>query len=203
MMILIGIVPGYFALDMSKSPAKMQSNLAQVEKIIQTIDATKLSGDEQVYLSTINSKIDSLSAIYASVLATLANDDRRVDQVKELTISETLTKAAQLKANDMVNKGYFAHTSPEGLSPWYWFDLAGYDYKYAGENLAVNFADSVDVNKAWMNSPLHRANIVNKRFTEMGIAMATGTYNGREAVYVVQMFGTPIINIASSNKTGF
>ena len=63
MMILIGIVPGYFALDMSKSPAKMQSNLAQVEKIIQTIDATKLSGDEQVYLSTINSKIDSLSAI--------------------------------------------------------------------------------------------------------------------------------------------
>ncbi len=136
--------------------------------------------------------LDSFSAIYASVLATLANDGRQVEQTPELTISDLLTEAAQMKANDMVAKNYFAHNSPEGLTSWYWFDLVGYDYQYAGENLAVNFTESADVNQAWMNSPLHRANILNKKFTEIGIGTATGTYDGRPAIYVVQMFGTPI-----------
>jgi PiT family inorganic phosphate transporter len=63
MMILIGIVPGYFALDMSKSPAVMKSNLMQIERIIQTIDTTKLENTEQISLTTINTKIDTLSGI--------------------------------------------------------------------------------------------------------------------------------------------
>jgi len=137
--------------------------------------------------------LDSFSAIYASVLAVLANNNRRVEQTTELKTNELLVQAAQLKANDMVKKNYFAHISPEGLSPWYWMDQVGYDYQYAGENLAVNFSESEDVSRAWMNSPLHRANILNKKFTEIGIAMATGTYQGREAVYVVQMFGSPAL----------
>jgi len=72
MMILIGIVPGYFAVDMSKSPVIMKSNLVQVEKIIHTIDTTRLAGVEQIYLSTINTKIDSLLAI----LSTTASFDQ-------------------------------------------------------------------------------------------------------------------------------
>lgn len=63
MMILIGIVPDYFALDMSKSPAVMKSNLMQIERIIQTIDTTKLENTEQISLTTINTKIDTLSGI--------------------------------------------------------------------------------------------------------------------------------------------
>lgn len=131
---------------------------------------------------------DFLAAVYAETLVTLANKSR----VIELKVNPVLVKAAQNKADDMAAKGYFSHVTPEGKTPWQWISEAGYNYVYAGENLAVNFTESEDVNKAWLNSPTHRANIVNTKFTEIGIATAEGLYNGRKATYVVQMFGTPI-----------
>jgi uncharacterized protein YkwD len=135
--------------------------------------------------------LDSLSAIYASVLVSLTNQNRAAANVSQLTVSPILEKAAQMKADDMAAKGYFAHNTPEGFTPWYWFDLAGYKYIYAGENLAVNFENSSDVETAWMNSPGHFLNIMNPKFTEIGIATSTGIYKGRSAVFVVQMFGAP------------
>jgi hypothetical protein len=91
----------------------------------------------------------------------------------------------------MAEKGYFSHTGPDGAQPWKWFREAGYRYEYAGENLAVNFNESEDVVNAWMKSPTHRANILKHDFTEVGIGVATGTYKGKEAVFVVQFFGKP------------
>jgi len=134
---------------------------------------------------------DSLSAIYASVLVNLTNKDRARENISELKVSPILEKAAQMKADDMASKGYFAHNTPEGLTPWYWFTLAGYKYAFAGENLAVNFEESEDVQTAWMNSRGHFLNIMNPKYTEIGIATSTGIYKGREAVFVVQMFGSP------------
>lgn len=135
--------------------------------------------------------LDSLSAIYGSVLVSLTNKDRVRANLSELKVNPILEKAAQLKANDMASKGYFAHNTPEGKTPWYWFKEAGYDYAYAGENLAVNFKDSEEVITAWQNSKSHFLNIVNPKFTEIGIATSTGTYKGREAIFVVQLFGRP------------
>ena len=135
--------------------------------------------------------LDSLSAIYASVLVNLANKDRVDADVSELAVNPVLEKAAQMKADDMANRSYFAHNTPEGFSPWYWLEQAGYKYIYAGENLAVNFENSEDIETAWMNSRSHFLNIVNPKFTEIGIATSTGIYKGREAIFVVQMFGTP------------
>lgn len=135
--------------------------------------------------------LDSLSAIYASVLVSLTNKDRVAANLSELKVNPLLEKAAQMKADDMAAKGYFAHNTPEGLTPWYWFKEAGYKYVYAGENLAVNFENSEDVETAWMNSKGHFLNIVNPKYTEIGIATSTGTYKGRTAIFVVQMFGTP------------
>lgn len=132
-----------------------------------------------------------LASVIPSVLIDLTNTDRRSEQKSFLVISPLLQKAAEAKARDMAAKGYFAHTSPEGLTPWHWFETAGYVFSYAGENLAVNFSDSRDVNNAWMNSPGHRANILNKNFTEIGIAAAKGFYQGQETIFVVQMFGRP------------
>ncbi len=132
-----------------------------------------------------------LSAVITSVLVDLTNSNRINQNIAPLVQNETLAYAAQLKANDMASKSYFAHTSPEGRSPWYWFKEGGYEFLYAGENLAVNFNDSSDVVLAWMNSEGHRANIMNDKFTEIGIAMAPGYYNGRETIYVVQLFGRP------------
>ena len=134
---------------------------------------------------------DSLSAIYASVLVNLTNKDRVAANISELKVNPALEKAAQMKANDMATRGYFAHNTPEGLTPWYWIELAGYKYVYAGENLAVNFENSEDVQTAWKNSRGHFLNIINPKYTEIGIATSTGIYKGRTAIFVVQMFGAP------------
>jgi len=135
--------------------------------------------------------LDSLSAVYASVLVNLTNQNRTTANVSELTVNPLLEKAAQMKADDMAAKGYFAHNTPEGLTPWYWFEKAGYKYSYAGENLAVNFENSDEVETAWMNSPGHFMNIMNPKYTEIGIATSTGIYKGKQAIFVVQLFGTP------------
>ncbi len=133
-----------------------------------------------------------LSAVLPGVLIDSANSSRGSQNLPELKYSEALTRAAQMKADDMAAKGYFAHNSPEGITPWHWFREAGYDFVYAGENLAVNFYDSEPVHQAWMNSPGHRANILNGNFTEIGIATKEGFYEGRPTIFVVQEFGQPL-----------
>lgn len=130
--------------------------------------------------------------IVANVLVDETNQNRTTNNDHALTVSPLLTAAAQEKANDMVANNYFAHTSPTGVTPWYWFEKVGYNFTYAGENLAVNFSDSQDVTNAWMNSPDHRANILNSDFTQIGIATAQGTFEGHPATYVVELFGTPV-----------
>lgn len=131
------------------------------------------------------------AAIVPSVLADFANDDRRTLSLGQLQWNPVLAEAAREKAEDMAQKGYFAHTSPEGITPWSWFKKAGYRYRYAGENLAVYFSDSWDVHRAWMDSEGHRANILSGKFTEIGIAAAKGIYQGRETIFVVELFGKP------------
>jgi uncharacterized protein YkwD len=91
----------------------------------------------------------------------------------------------------MAAKSYFAHVSPEGVKPWHWLDVAGYRYDYAGENLALNFTDSQDVADAWMRSPTHRSNLLKSAYTEIGTGVATGTYQGSEAVFIVQLYARP------------
>jgi uncharacterized protein YkwD len=135
--------------------------------------------------------IPSLASIQSAFLVDLANEDRADLGLKELAINDKLVTAANLKASDMADKSYFAHVSPEGKTPWYWIGQAGYAYIYAGENLAVNFDESKDVENAWMNSPTHKANIVNNKYTEIGIATAEGMYKGEKTIFVVQMFGSP------------
>jgi hypothetical protein len=139
------------------------------------------------------------AAVITSMLVDLANTDRSSNHVGTLIENPALTAIAQAKANDMAKKGYFAHTSPEGKSPWYWFTQGGYVFSYAGENLAVDFSDSADVERAWMNSPTHRANLLNQHFTEIGIATAVGTYEGHQTTFVVQEFATPAANTPVRN----
>ena len=141
-----------------------------------------------------------LAAVLPGVLTDMANDTREIYALGDLKISPTLEYAAKLKAIDMASKGYFAHNSPEGNTPWHWFDLAGYRYIYAGENLASHFSDSREVHDAWVSSPTHRANIINGNFTEIGIATAEGYFEGVPTTFVVQMFGRPLV-VASEART--
>lgn len=140
----------------------------------------------------MQSYTDFLASVYPDVLVSYANEARKdIQNEGALSVNPLLEKAAQLKAQDMAAKGYFSHNSPDGKTPWYWFDFIGYSFKYAGENLAINFQDSKEVNDAWLASPEHKANILNPQFTEIGIATAAGMYDGKKVVFVVQLFGTP------------
>ncbi len=146
--------------------------------------------------SLILPRLDYLAAVLPSVLTDLANGDRQIYSLQNLTVNPQLVAAAKEKAEDMARFSYFAHVSPTGITPWYWISKSGYRFIYAGENLAINFSESGDVNKAWMDSPTHRANILNGNFSEIGIATAEGIYEGRPTIFVVQMFGRPVQAVA-------
>jgi len=145
-----------------------------------------------VQLSFITRNIEFIAAVLPAVLVDLTNENRYTFNLPRLAVNQDLTVAAQMKAADMAARGYFSHNNPDGLTPWHWLNKAGYDFEYAGENLALHFSDSVDVEQAWMNSPTHRENILNGNFTEIGIATAQGTYEGETTIFVVQMFGRPV-----------
>jgi len=132
------------------------------------------------------------ASITAQQILDLTNQQRQAQGLPLLTINQELIQAAQAKGADMIAKNYWAHTSPDGLTPWVWFKNAGYRYLYAGENLARDFADSSSVVNAWMNSPTHRENIVSNRYREMGIAVINDTFQGQPTTLVVQMFGTQV-----------
>ena len=132
-----------------------------------------------------------LSAVIGSEIVFLTNDERAALGAPRLLSSKLLEAAAQNKAEDMAARGYFAHATPEGKGPWTWLKEAGYEYRYAGENLAVRFVDSRDAVKAWMDSPSHRANIAKPQYTSIGVGVAQGFYEGRPATYVVQYFAAP------------
>lgn len=144
------------------------------------------------------------SAITAPNIVLLTNQTRREIDLPALNIDEKLAMAAQAKADHLVANQYFAHTSPDGLSPWHWIKTYGYDYRSAGENLAVFFNSAEDVTSGWIASPTHRANIVSDRFTEIGVGVAQGTYDGYPAIFVAQMFGheldEPTTESTSSNE---
>ena len=119
------------------------------------------------------------------------NQQRTENGLPGLKLNDKLSEAARRKASDMFASNYWAHINPtNGREPWYFFDSAGYDYRYAGENLARDFSTTVPLIKAWMNSPTHRENIVSTRYQETGIAVVNGVLNGVETTLVVQLFGT-------------
>lgn len=132
-----------------------------------------------------------VSTVLPALVVEQTNSARTERFAPPLRRNHVLDEAAARKAEHMAAHGYFAHYSPDGVSPWYWFDEVGYVYAFAGENLAVHFSDSAEVVSAWMQSPPQRANILSGEYTEVGVGTAKGTFQGHETVFVVQLFGTP------------
>jgi hypothetical protein len=102
-----------------------------------------------------------------------------------------LSSAAQAKLQDMFAKNYWDHTSPTGEKAWIFIDKTGYSYSVAGENLARGFVSADGMVDAWMDSPTHKKNILDKDFRETGIAVGNGVINGKSATVAVQLFGKP------------
>jgi len=119
------------------------------------------------------------------------NQQRQNNDLPPLLFNSALSESARLKAEDMFVNNYWAHSSPEGSSPWDFIKSTDYQYSVAGENLAKDFYDTPSMVKAWMHSPTHRDNIVHLKYKETGIAVVNGVLGGIKTTLVVQHFGTP------------
>jgi Cysteine-rich secretory protein family len=139
-----------------------------------------------------------VGTVLPAVVVDLTNAERIELSAPLLSRSAKLDEAARLKAEHMAKNEYFAHHSPDGVSPWYWFEQVAYRYAHAGENLAIHFKDSDAVIAAWMDSPTHRANIANSKYTEIGVGTAKGSFEGHQTVFVVQLFGTPAVPLVAT-----
>jgi len=118
---------------------------------------------------------------------------REENDIAELNTNQLLMEAAENKLNDMFQKQYFAHISPEGDDAGIILKEIGYDYLVVGENLARGyFKDSKDLVDGWMKSPDHRENILNPKFREIGVAQREGKFQGKEQYLAVQIFASPL-----------
>lgn len=119
------------------------------------------------------------------------NAARSANGLAPLSLHSQLNNSAQAKAQDMANKNYWAHVSPDGTEPWYFFDQAGYSYVRAGENLAYGFMTSQGVIDGWMNSASHRANILGDYYdVGFGIVNTPDYQSSGEQTIVVAHYGT-------------
>ncbi len=137
-----------------------------------------------------------------SQLLAETNDKRAQNGVAPLSINDKLNSAAQSKANDMVARNYWAHNTPDGKEPWVFFDAVGYKYLKAGENLAYGFTTSSAAIVGWMNSPTHKANLLDSAFTEVGFGFTNGeNFNdsGPETVVVAEYARPQVLAAESSN----
>lgn len=129
------------------------------------------------------------SSITFEELLDFTNEERSKSGADPLKLNSALSKAASMKALDMLEKDYWSHNSPDGNTPWYFIRAAGYDYVYAGENLARGFSSASDVVSAWMASPSHRENMLSKNFQDVGFAFEEGDLSGEDTIVVVEMLG--------------
>lgn len=129
--------------------------------------------------------------ITISSLIDQTNLQRQKAGLLPLILNDKLNQAAYLKAQDMFTKQYWAHNAPDGTHPWKWLSDVGYNYDEAGENLAKNFTTTPAVIIAWMDSPEHRANILEEKYSDVGFAVMDGQLEGKPVSIVVALYGAP------------
>ncbi len=142
------------------------------------------------YVFFINPFKAWMSEVMSSRVLELINEERAEEKMPALVLNSILSQSALEKANDMLKKNYFDHFSPDGRKPWDFIDRGQYEYLFVGENLAMNFTSADSVNTALMNSPSHKKNILNSRYSEVGLAIVSGEINGEKTNVLVQLFAS-------------
>ncbi|MDD3006970.1 MAG: CAP domain-containing protein [Candidatus Pacebacteria bacterium] len=150
-----------------------------------------------------NANLAVASEITSNKMVELTNASRKEAGLESLTVNAKLEQAAMAKANDMLAKQYFEHTSPEGVTPWYWFNQVGYEYVFAAENLAIDFITSEGAHSALMKSMGHRENILGANYKELGIAVASGEFKGNNSIIIVEEFGSQREHKITINNSPF
>ncbi len=142
-------------------------------------------------------QLASLSSVSPEKIIELTNKERIAAGMNILTANQLLTKAAHDKGLSIFSSQAFQHNiGDRKFSDW--IREAGYDYSYAGENMAVDFMTSEGVMRAWMRSETHKKNLLNPSFSEIGIAVMDGSLDGKNTTLIVQIFGSPHSPVTSS-----
>ena len=134
-------------------------------------------------------------AVNSSTLMSLINNERSQRNLPTLLTHQSLVGAANIKAQDMIDRDYFAHIDPDGKYIWNEIVAAGYSpYKILGENLAVDFSTSEGMVQAWIDSPTHRGNLLHPDFVNQGLTAIYGDYQGRYTNLTASLFGALAIS---------
>ena len=194
--------------DLHVPPQREQPSVPQVVKIVITPPSIATTTKPSLAKQTISTPGALVVASSATISPTptfikenaldeggiiaFTNVERVKVGLPPLAQNGALSLGAEAKARDMIATQYFAHVAPDGTDIAALAETYGYDYLNIGENLALgDFHSSPDVVSGWMNSPGHRANILNKEFTEIGVAAVEGNWKGERVWFAVQEFGRP------------
>jgi hypothetical protein len=131
-----------------------------------------------------------LATITSDNIVDMTNQERQEKGVPILHINDSLEQAARQKAETILEEQKFAHEL-QGKKFSYWIEKNGYDYKYTGENLAIDFTKAENVVSSWMSSDAHRRNMLDSEYKEIGVSVLRGDFQGQETIVVTQIFGTP------------
>ena len=195
MLILIAIWSGFYFKDNvvntynSLNRDLKNFNKTNIDNVISEIKKEILAPSPL----KVGGKVNSVVLVKAKIIA--QTNIQRYDNgaLPPLIENTKLDAAAQAKAEDMFKNQYFEHISPSGVDPGTLVKRYGYEYITTGENLILgNFSSEQEVVQKWMDSPGHRANILNNRFTDIGVAIIKGTYSGQTTWIGVQEFGLPL-----------
>ncbi|WP_239126694.1 CAP domain-containing protein [Asanoa siamensis] len=119
-------------------------------------------------------------------VVTETNKERAANGCGPVTVNAKLTQAAQLHSVDQAEHNKMSHDGSDGSTPWDRSQDAGYD-NAIGENVAMGYRDAASVMDGWMNSPGHRANILNCDAKAIGVGLAKASDG---SPYWTQMFGS-------------
>lgn len=129
------------------------------------------------------------------------NQQRQSGGISSLHENPSLDAAAQSKAQDMANRDYWSHDTPDGSPPWVFVTDQHYSYQKLGENLAAGFDNEQATINGWMASPLHKENMLDPSFSEVGFGTARSAdyraAGGGPMTIVVALYGKP----GASNET--
>lgn len=201
---IVFAVAGFYFFDFSNVSAPIMDDLSARVKATSTRDMIRKVEDKISALSPILSREDYPNSNLSNVgILNETNLSRKENgHLPPLSQNSKLDRIASLRIKDMFKNGYFEHKSPTGIGA---SDVAydvGYEFILIGENIALgNFQDDKALVQAWMNSPGHRANILNDRYVEIGISAEKGLYKGEKKWLAVQIFGRPLSLCVGPDKT--
>lgn len=193
--IIIVVIVGTLALQSLEWGRWIWGSRLEVspESVVKTETATTTPEQAQESELPILFTVNDNPSLTRSEIIIKTNTERTSRKLSALRENSILNKAAEKKLEDIFQQQYFDHLSPQGIGPGELVSKSGYNYVAVSENLALGtFKNASAVVLAWMNSPGHRANILDARMSEIGVAAGRGTFKGERVWIIVQEFGKPI-----------